>query len=250
VVVVQARMSSTRLPGKVLSPLAGAPALVRMMERVRRATRVSCHLVATSDHVSDDAIADVCGRHGIRCTRGPLDDVLARIAGAVPSDCEVVVRLTADCPLTDPHLIDRHLERFSDERPWVEYVTNAVVRTFPDGLDVEALARTVLMEADCKATSPFDREHVTPWIQRHARTVAVTQEVNLASLRWVLDTADDYLAISAVYEILYAANPGFSSRDIVELLVGRPDLIRTDGAVQPGEMRKRLREWLSVEVDA
>jgi spore coat polysaccharide biosynthesis protein SpsF len=228
-VVVQARMSSTRLPGKVLRPLAGAPALARMMERVARVSLAQSIVVATSDRADDDPLAEMCGAHGIPISRGPLDDVLARFVQAVPPEFDTVVRLTGDCPLIDPALVDRHVELFLRDRSRSRYVTNAVERTFPDGLDVEVVARDLLVRAEREADSAFDREHVLTWAREHARLEPVTQPSDLSALRWTLDTSADYDAISAIYEALYPECPEFSSGDVYRLLVRRPELIRIEG---------------------
>ncbi|MDX1387850.1 MAG: glycosyltransferase family protein [Acidobacteriota bacterium] len=248
-VVVQARMSSRRLPGKVLAPLAGAPALVRMMERVARVRGVERPVVATSTDPSDDRIVDVCARHEIACVRGPLDDVLGRFLLAAPAGCGIVVRLTGDCPLIDPGLVERHIEVFRREQPWIEYVSNAVVRTMPDGLDVEVVSRRILEEADRQAVSDHDREHVTPWVRRRARSLAVTQEIDLAELRWTLDTPSDLAVIAEVYAELYETEPRFDSVDIYRLLVRRPELIHVAGATTPpdaarAEWRRRIEAHL------
>jgi spore coat polysaccharide biosynthesis protein SpsF len=218
IIVVQARMSSRRLPGKVLLPLAGQPAIVRMMERVRRAALAQRALVATSTDPSDDPLAEVCARHGIECFRGALDDVLGRYAAAVPAQFDAVVRLTGDCPLADPALIDRHIALFARERSRADYVSNAVVRTFPDGLDVEVVSRAMLLRAAREATDPYDREHVLPWVQRNGRCLALTQETDHSALRWTLDTEADYRAIASVYDELHARRPDFDSADVYRLL--------------------------------
>lgn len=230
-VIVQARMSSTRLPRKVLLPLAGVPAIVQMMARVRRVERADACIVATSVHPTDDALAEVCDSHGLTCVRGALDDVLDRMHGAVPPDCDVVVRLTGDCPLIDPAIVDRHIECFVAEQPHVDYVSNAVVRTQPDGLDVEVISRAMLDRARKQACTPHDREHVTPWIRRRARTRALCQEVDLSALRWTLDTKDDYDNIAALYDALYDDDPTFDSGAIYRLLLRRPALIRVAASV-------------------
>jgi spore coat polysaccharide biosynthesis protein SpsF len=242
-VLVQARMTSTRLPGKVLAPLAGLPAIVRMMERVGRVRLAARRLVATSTDATDDAVADACAARGIECARGPLADVLERFVQTAPSDCEAVVRLTGDCPLVDPEVVDRHIGVFLDGWPASEYVSNAVVRTMPGGLDVEVFSREVLLRAAREATEPYDREHVTPWIQRNARMVPVTQEIDLSSLRWDLDTADDLRFLSWVYAELHPAVPAFASLDVYRLLSRHPERIRFDPSGVPEEVeRARLRE--------
>jgi spore coat polysaccharide biosynthesis protein SpsF len=235
-------MSSSRLPGKVLAPLAGEPALARMMERVLRIDGADHRVVATSTDPSDDPVADACARRDIHCARGALDDVLARFLVAVPADHEIVVRLTGDCPLVDPDLVDRHLQRFLHEQPHVDYVSNVVERTMPDGLDVEVLTRPLLEEAQRRASSEFDREHVTPWIRRHARCLAVTQEVNLSALRWTLDTARDYEVLAAIYDELHPSRADFDSREVYELLLRRPELIHVAGSDEPSDTERAA--WL------
>lgn len=239
--IVQARMSSRRLPGKVLLPLAGAPALARMMERVARVRGADRRLVATSDHAGDDAIARVGEAYGFEVRRGPLDDVLARVDRAVPRGCDIVVRLTADCPLVDPALVDRHIERFRRERPCAQYVTNAVVRTQPDGLDVEVVARRLLRRAARAARDPYDREHVLTWVRRRARLLPVTQETDLSALRWTLDTRADYRVIRAIYAELYERNPRFAAADVYRLLLRQPALIRVAGRARLGARERR--DW-------
>jgi spore coat polysaccharide biosynthesis protein SpsF len=250
--IVQARTTSSRLPGKVLLPLAGHPAIVRIMERATAARRVSRCIVATSVESSDDELAKTCASRGFEVLRGPLDDVLGRFVAAAPENCPVLVRITADCPLVDPALVDRHVARFVEEQPWAEYVTNAVVRTQPDGLDVEVFSRKVLLEANRSAKSPTDREHVLPWVRRHARHVPVTQETDLSALRWTLDTPADYGVISAMYEDLAGIQPRFSTGDVYRLLLRRPELIHVAGrdALTNDERRTwvgRIEEHLATE---
>ena len=228
VIVVQARVSSTRLPDKVLRPLAGAPALVRLMERVGRVAGADERVVATSDDATDDRVASLCRDHDIRCVRGPLHDVLARYhAAGVAAGAEVVVRITGDCPLLDPALIDTCIARFHENAPHVDYCSNVDERTFPDGLDVEVLSFRALDGAFHGASMRSDREHVTPYVRRHFRKCTVAQAVDLSDLRWTLDYVEDYTVIAAIYEALYARTPSFTVRDVYGLLLERPELIWT-----------------------
>jgi spore coat polysaccharide biosynthesis protein SpsF len=228
-IVVQARMSSRRLPNKVLMPLAGAPSLVQMIHRLRMVKNADALVVATSTEASDDPVEATCREHGVDVHRGSLDDVLARVLDAAPAGHDVV-RLTADCPLIDPALVDLCIERFFAS-PDAGYVTNAVERTYPDGFDVEVVRRAWLERARDEATDTYDREHVTPWVRRNAPRVDVTQDVDLAAIRLTLDEPEDYAIIAAVYEAL---GPDATTPQIYALLKKRPELIRlaTEEAVE------------------
>lgn len=226
-VIVQARSSSRRLPGKVLEPLAGRPSIARMLERVARMRTPADLVVATSDRADDDALASVVGELGVRVVRGPLDDVLARFVRALPDGAETVVRLTGDCPLIDPEIVDHCIALHRAHRARDPYVSNAAIRTQPDGLDVEVVSRRRLIEADRQATDPADREHVLPHVRRTAPWIAVGQRVDLSDLRWTLDTPADYRSLRALFEALGVDERGtaFTTRDVYALLVERPELI-------------------------
>ncbi len=242
-IVVQARMSSTRLPGKTLEPLAGAPAIVRMMQRLEPVDDAAWHIVATSDESTDDAIERVGRQNGISVTRGPLQDVLGRICRAVPSGVETIVRLTADCPLVDPSLVRDHIQAFDRCSPEVDIVTNSQRRTHPDGLDVEVVRRSALEEANREAVEPADREHVLPWVYRRGRVQHIRQATDLSALRWTLDTPRDYDNIAAIYDHLYSANARFTSADVYRLLAENPRLIQVahDRGIDDAERA----EWVS-----
>jgi len=247
-IVVQARMSSRRLPGKVLAPLAGEPALARMLERLARVTRPHRLVVATSVEPDDDAVADLVASRGVAVARGPLDDVLARVRAAVPGGCDTVVRLTGDCPLVDPALVEQHLDVFDRERHRADYVTNALSRTHPDGLDVEVVSRSILERAHREATDAHDREHVLPWVARHGRVVHVRQRTDLSALRWTLDTPDDYAFIASVYDALYPDDPAFDSAAVYRLLAREPALVHVAHealAVAADEWVSRIQSHLS-----
>jgi spore coat polysaccharide biosynthesis protein SpsF len=228
--IISARMSSRRMPGKVLAPLAGAPAIVRMVERARRATLLDAVIVATSIDPSDDPLVEILSAASIPHHRGSLDDVLDRFVAALPAGATAAIRLTGDCPLIDPGIVDRAIARYFEEQPWADYVTNAVVRTHPDGLDVEVIRPSLLRRAAREATSAWDREHVTPWIQRRARIVPIADDVDRSRLRWTLDTPADYAFIAAIYDALHGACPAFSTADVLALLEARPELARIGGS--------------------
>lgn len=226
--ILQARMSSTRLPGKALMPLAGAPMIVRQIERLARARRIDRLVTATSTNPSDDELARIVRREGIEVHRGPLDDVLARFVGALEAfgPAEHVVRLTADCPLADwtviDETIDTHLETGAD------YTSNTPPhRTFPKGLDVEVMKAATLRRAAALASTPQEREHVTWGVHQNPqlwRLAFHSQPADEGEVRWTVDRPDDYQFMVEVYDALYPKDRAFTSDAVRALVTGRPDL--------------------------
>lgn len=230
--ILQARTSSTRLPNKVLAPLLGQPMLARQIERIRKAKELDKLVVATSDDISDEPLVTMCADIGVPCYLGSLDDVLARFHGACAAHgpANHIVRLTGDCPLADPAVIDRvvrhHLENNAD------YTTNAIQPTWPDGLDIEIMRSSVLQRAYDEARLPSEREHVTPYIHKQPelfRIEHVKCDRDLSSLRWTVDEPADLAFVSAVYEALYPRNPAFATDDVLALLERRPELAKING---------------------
>lgn len=217
--ILQARVSSTRLPGKVLMPILGKPMLIRQIERVKRAGLIDGLLVATSRDASDDPIEKLCLENHITCYRGKLDDVLDRFyQAAKPLRPDHMVRLTGDCPLIDPHLIDQvitfHLQEGFD------YTSNTVEPTFPDGLDVEVFRFSCLERAWEETKLPSQREHVTLFMYRHPERFRIGSFKNgtdLSPLRWTVDEPPDFEMVTRVYEALYPSNPEFSTEDVLAL---------------------------------
>jgi spore coat polysaccharide biosynthesis protein SpsF len=224
--ILQARMSSSRLQNKVLLPLLGQPMLVRQIERVHRASAIDQLIVATSAAPTDDPIAELCAKIGVACYRGSLDDVLDRFEQAArPHAPRHVVRLTADCPLADPQLIDelivRHIATGAD------YTTNASPPSFPDGLNAEVMRYSVLHIAWREAQRKSEREQVTAYIASHPERFVVEtlrSETNLSALRWVVDSANDFALIERIYAALYPQNPAFTTQDVLHLLEKQPEL--------------------------
>lgn len=224
-IVVQARMTSTRLPGKVLLPLADEPMLTRLIERLRRVHRADGIVIATTTNAADDPIAALCNTLGVPCFRGSELDVLSRYADAARMhDADVVVRITSDCPLIDPELIDRviatYLEGDSD------YVSNMLPPTWPYGMAVEVFSSAVLQQAHAEATQAAEREHVTPfiyWRPERFRLGNVESPVNLSHQRWTVDTPEDYELVRRLFEALHPAKPDFTQADILALLDAHPD---------------------------
>ena len=224
--VLQARVSSSRLPGKVLKPILGEPMLSRQTERVLRTERIDKLVIATTAETSDDPIEQLCGELGVRCFRGSTDDVLDRVyRAAVTFKPQTVVRITGDCPLFDPVLADAIIDHHS--RSGADFTSNALNPTFPDGLDVEVVQMKSLQEAWGEAEKISDREHVMPFICNHPerfRIESYTSSPDLSSLRWTVDEPEDFAFICRVYEELYPNNPAFTTTDVLELLGRNPDL--------------------------
>lgn len=229
VAIVQARMGSTRLPGKVLSDLAGAPMLQRQLERVQRATAVDRIVVATSDDPSDNPIEELCAQLGVPVFRGDLNDVLSRFAGAINEfQPETVVRITADCPLISPAVIDSVVNAFREAD--VDYLSNTLQPTFPDGIDVEVVRADVLLDVSATSTDSDEREHVTLGVYRQPDKYSVANfagDVDLSDLRWTVDNPGDFEFVQWVYEQLMPDNPRFDIDDVLALLESNPGRSRT-----------------------
>jgi spore coat polysaccharide biosynthesis protein SpsF len=233
VAIIQARMSSSRLPGKVLMPIAGRPAILLMAERVRRARSVDAVCLATSVDPSDDALAACVEEAGIAVYRGSLDDVLERFVGAARvHSAEIVVRLTGDCPLIDPELIDEAAGLIASGG--CDYASNSDPPTFPDGLDVEAMTVAALEIASAEATLGSEREHVTLFIRNHPerfRAGHVRSPVDLSALRWTVDYPDDLARVRALAEGV-AGDP---------VLATRSDFLSVDERLGPADNAAHVR---------
>jgi spore coat polysaccharide biosynthesis protein SpsF len=216
-------MTSSRLPGKVMAPVLGEPMIGRQVERLRRAGRIDKLMVATSTDPSDDPLAVYCESLGLAVFRGSLTDVLSRYREALAPHPEAtaVVRLTADCPLADPDLIDRVIEHH--HAAGADYTSNTLgTRTYPQGLDTEVIRPDVLVAAAERANDPYEREHVTPYIYRRPETyrlAGVARHVSLAGLRWTVDFPEDMAFVRDVYQRLYPLDPEFGSDAIAALSV-------------------------------
>ncbi len=200
VAIIQARMSSSRFPGKVLAELGGMPMIVFMVQRVRRAKGVDRLVVATSTDASDDPLARTLEAHGIDCFRGHLHDVLDRFVHAARAlGADHVVRLTGDCPLMDADLIDRGLSELA--LGGTDYVSNCIPPSFPDGLDVECFTMAALEIADREAMKPSEREHVTPFIRNGCAGLTSrgwSAAADLSALRWTVDHPEDLEHVRAL----------------------------------------------------
>jgi spore coat polysaccharide biosynthesis protein SpsF len=240
VAIVQARTGSTRLPAKVLQPLRGRAMVLWVVERAARIPGVDDTVVAIPDLVEDDELAAVLAAAGRRTIRGPGQDVLRRYAlAAAQTDAEVVVRITADCPLLSPEVSGAVLAAFA-EGGW-DYASNTLERTWPQGLDTEVVARDALDRADREATAPEEREHVTLGIWRHPERYglrSVRGETDLSGLRWTVDEADDLRLVKRIYEELAPSGPNFEVPEILALLSRHPELAAMNAGVAQREFHR------------
>ncbi len=237
VAIIQARMRSTRLPGKVLADIAGRPMLAWIVERTCRARRVDTVVVATTTDSSDDAVAEFCAAHSYEYVRGHPTDVLDRyIQAAREFEADVIVRLTGDCPLSDPGLIDQAVEAFLTADPPADLIANRLPdgRTFPIGLDIEVCSRAALERAWREAQEPHQREHVMPYlydVPGRFRVVRLNHDPDYGSLRWTVDTAEDLEAVRRIAVHFYG-RLDFSWREVVDLVRADPSLMEINAAVQ------------------
>jgi len=237
IAVIQARMSSTRLPGKVLKIASGRPLLERMVERVRKSKLVDEVWVATTTDPTDDELYAFCGKHQIPVYRGNLLDVLDRYYQlAKQAGAEVIVRLTGDCPLIDPELIDEVISAFFKER--VDFACNRLPppfsRTYPIGMDIEVCSFAALETAWKNAVEKHEREHVLPYLYEEPGRFKILQlnyAEDLGTLRWTVDTPEDLEVLQAIYAHFDGRND-FSWLDVLDLYRQRPELFQVNAAVK------------------
>lgn len=235
VAVIQARTGSTRLPGKVLLPLLGEPVLTHVVRRVARARRLDAVVIATTVEPADDAIEDLARASGWSLVRGSESDLVARyLLAARRHGAEIVVRVTSDCPLIDPDVVDGVVAALADTG--ADYASNTLPpRTYPRGLDAEAFTIAALERVDREDLDPASREHATPFLYRHPELfdlapVPLGGAEDYANLRWTLDTPEDYRLITAIYEAL--ANDTFGWRDALAACQANPDWAGINGHVR------------------
>jgi spore coat polysaccharide biosynthesis protein SpsF (cytidylyltransferase family) len=254
VAIVQARMSSQRLPGKVLKPLGSKPALACVLHQLSGATLINHIVLATSMEDSDAPLVQWARRAKVDCSRGSLTDVLDRYyQAALHCKADVIVRITADCPLLDPTIVDKCVERFLQGD--CDYATNTNPPTFPDGLDNEVLSFAALERAWKEATLPAEREHVTPYIRNHPelfRLANVENPQDYSKMRWTLDTPEDYAFLNRVIQRLEMnhireQNPRFTMQEVLELLSTDKSLLET--AIASADFAGKERYFSSLQQD-
>ncbi|MFH1077807.1 MAG: glycosyltransferase family protein [Patescibacteria group bacterium] len=228
IATIEARMSSSRLPGKVLLPLGGAPALERLIERLKRSAYLDDVVVATTVNSADDAIVQAAERAGAKWFRGSEEDVLGRVLGAAQAHAaDLIVEITGDCPLMDHRVVDCGIEEFFGRD--VDYAANCLTQSYPLGFEVQVFPTRVLAEVDRKTQDPIDRTHVSYYIYMHpdeyrSYNWTAEPECHAPHIRVTLDEPDDYALIGEVFGRLHGETPDFGASHVVRLLAEHPDL--------------------------
>jgi len=240
-IIVQARMTSTRLPGKVLMSVMGKPLLEYEIERLQRVRRVDDIIIATTTNDTDQPIVDLAERSGIKVFRGSEEDVLSRYYGAAKeNDLEAVVRITSDCPLIDPAVVDDVISAYLENSETCDYVSNCLSRTFPRGMDTEVFSFELLKKVHFEARQPHEREHVTPYIYQNPQRFRLR---NLAFIldesrhRWTVDTPEDFELIRRILEMLYPKNQAFGLEDVLAVMDAHPDWFELNAQIEQKKLQ-------------
>ncbi|MCW1713952.1 MULTISPECIES: cytidylyltransferase domain-containing protein [Synergistaceae] len=239
--IVQARMGSKRLPGKVMKDIEGKTVLAHVIERIQQSNLIDVIVIATTTHERDDIIEAEALRCGVNIFRGSEEDVLSRYFWAAKQyEIDVVVRITSDCPLIDPKVIDKIVDFHQANK--YDIVTNAGSdisnRTFPRGLDTEVFSIQVLENAYKNASEKYQREHVTPYIYENSNNIFYYKnDFDYSKYRWTLDTEDDYILISSIYKHLYKGKHNFYIQDILELFYLNEELFGLNAHVEQKDIK-------------
>jgi spore coat polysaccharide biosynthesis protein SpsF len=240
VAITQARIGSTRLPSKVMKNICGKPILWHVWNRLLHAKEIDQIVIATTTLPEDDLIQSFCKETGIAFYRGSSDDVLSRYyETAKMHNAEIIIRITSDCPLIDPHVVDQIISAFKNEN--IDYMSNGMVRTFPRGLDTEVFTFNSLEMCYNQAIQQYEREHVTPYIYQNPEIFSTKNFLNsedLSYYRWTVDTPEDFKLIQEIYNSLYEQKEIFLLEDILKLFAQRPELFQINKSIE----QKKLSE--------
>ncbi|MEC7840515.1 MAG: glycosyltransferase family protein [Chlamydiota bacterium] len=236
VIIVQARMGSTRLPGKSMMEILDRPMLSYTLERLKRCKYADEIMVATTNHPRDKKIVDFCRSQNTYSFVGSEEDVLDRYyQAALASGADVIVRVTGDCPFVDPTLIDSIVDNFNQRYPAYDYASNVMKRTYPRGLDVEVFSMRCLEQMNRYARAPEEREHVTLYVHNHPdrfKVMSITQDEDASFHRWTVDTEDDFKLAKLIIEELYPVKRDFSTKDILLAFEKNPKWIGVNAHIQ------------------
>ncbi len=239
VIIVQARMNSTRLPGKVLMRIMNKTLLEYQIERLKRVSLADQIVIATTINKSDIPIVELCRQLAIPCFRGSENDVLARYHdAALEHDADIVVRITSDCPLIDPIVVDNVIGYFGDNYGAYDYVSNVQTRTYPRGMDCEVFTSSVLNIINHEAFEPSDREHVTTYIYHHPgrfRIGSITYHKDRSHHRWTVDTYEDFILVKNIIENIYPVKPEFTIEDCLQSVEEHPEWQKINDCVEQKE---------------
>ena len=235
--IIQARMTSSRLPGKVMKEVLGRPLLSYLIERVRCCKGIKDIILATTLNPEDDSIATLGSNEGVNVFRGSENNVLERFhEAATMFNARHIMRITADCPLIDPDILYMLIEYYFAEN--MDYVSNCAYPTLPDGLDAEVFTFKALDYAHKHAVLPSELEHVTPYIRSHPEIFKIgnwTYHEDLSQLRWTVDEPEDFEFVRQVIEILYPVNRSFRMNDVLDIIHQRPDLAQINAHITRNE---------------
>lgn len=235
IATIEARMTSSRLPGKVLLPVMGQPLLHYLVTRLKVVPSLDEIVLATTVNATDDVLEVFAKREGIGCFRGSEDDVMERVILAAESaNADIVVGITGDCPIIDPDIVEQTIQMFLHHD--AAYVSNAHIRSYPDGMDTQVFRLETLKRSAAMTNEPLDREHVTLHIRNHKELFTRVHLIAPPSLRWpelglTLDEQADYRLLTRIIETLAPDNPLFGCHDVIQLLKTTPDLVDINRAV-------------------
>jgi spore coat polysaccharide biosynthesis protein SpsF len=241
VAIIQARSGSTRLPRKIFKALAGKPMIWHVVDRLSHAKMLDKIIIATTTQSEDDQVVGFCSANNIFCYRGSLNDVLSRYYETAKNyNADIVIRITSDCPVLDPDIIDAMLIQFIQE-DHIDYLSNTLERTFPRGLDTEIFTFAALEKTFNEAKLDYEHEHVTPYIYNNSELFTIknyANETDLSSYRWTVDTPEDLRLIEEIYNSLYQKDKIFLFKDILQLIEKRPELAKINQEIK----QKKLGE--------
>lgn len=240
IIISQARMTSTRLPGKVLKEVLGKSLLEYHIERLLQVELADKLVIATTTNDTDQPIVELCEKLGVAYYRGSEEDVLSRYyEAAAQFGADVVIRVTSDCPLIDPGVVDKVIGMYIDNRDTYDYVSNALKRTYPRGLDTEVFSMATLEKAYKEAREQPEREHVTPYVYRHPELFRLANcggSADYSQHRWTVDTPEDFELIRLILEELYPVNERFTWLDVLELLSKHSEWVEINAGVEQKEV--------------